>query len=98
MENNMTTVNSTERGPRAIEDRVGRGGANPASEFVAAGGKGAIAGSATTKRSPELIAAEIRALTGQVLSAFLEIGRRFVEAKELLPHGEFGAWVREQTG
>ena len=42
-------------------------------------------GSATaaTTRTPEIIAAEIRALTGSVLSGILEIGRRFVEAKEM---------------
>ena len=55
-------------------------------------------GSATTTRTPEMIAAEIRALTGSVLSGILEIGRRFTEAKELLPHGAFGDWVRGQTG
>jgi chromosome segregation ATPase len=28
----------------------------------------------------------------------VEIGRRMCEAKKLLPHGEFGKWVKEQTG
>lgn len=56
------------------------------------------AGAVATTRTPEMIAAEIRALTGSVLSGILEIGRRFTEAKELLPHGEFGEWVRTQTG
>ncbi len=55
-------------------------------------------GSVATTRTPEMIAAEIRALTGSVLSGILEIGRRFTEAKELLPHGAFGDWVRGQTG
>lgn len=55
-------------------------------------------GAAMQGRTVEMIAAEIRALTGSVLSGILEIGRRFVDAKELLPHGEFGEWVRTQTG
>ena len=55
-------------------------------------------GLAATVRTPEMIAAEIRALTGSVLSGILESGRRFTEAKELLPHGAFGDWVRGQTG
>lgn len=56
------------------------------------------AGTVATTRTPEMIAAEIRALTGSVLSGILEIGRRFTEAKELLPHGSFGDWVRGETG
>ena len=44
-------------------------------------------------RTPEIIAAEIRALSGQVLGSIIEIGRRFTEAKELIPYGSFGAWV-----
>ncbi len=51
-----------------------------------------------TERTPELIAAEIRALTGSVLGGILEIGRRFCEAKELLAHGKFSEWVRNETG
>ncbi len=49
-------------------------------------------------RTPDIIAAEIRTLTGSVLSGILEIGRRFTEAKKLLPHGDFGNWVRGETG
>lgn len=52
----------------------------------------------TTTRTPEVIAAEIRALTSTVLSNIVEIGRRFAEAKALLPHGEFGKWLEESTG
>jgi hypothetical protein len=47
----------------------------------------------TAQRTPEIIAAEIRALSGQVLGSIIEIGRRFTEAKELIPYGSFGAWV-----
>lgn len=52
----------------------------------------------TTTRTPEVIAAEIRALTSTVLSNIIEIGRRFVEAKAMLPHGSFGPWLENSTG
>ena len=52
----------------------------------------------TTTRTPEVIAAEVRALTATVLTNVIEIGRRFAEAKALLPHGEFGAWLENSTG
>ena len=51
----------------------------------------------STTRTPEVIAAEIRTLSGQVLGSIIEIGRRFCEAKELVPYGDFGAWV-DETG
>lgn len=51
-----------------------------------------------TNRSLEVIGAEIRALTSSMLTNIIEIGRRMVEAKELLPHGEFGPWIKENTG
>ena len=55
-------------------------------------------------RSPEVIANEINAIkseTSSILSAALsytkrscfEIGRRLEEAKALVPHGEWGAWL-----
>ena len=55
-------------------------------------------------RSPEVIADEINAIksqTSSILSAALsytkrscfEIGRRLEEAKALVPHGEWGAWL-----
>ena len=50
------------------------------------------------KKSPAVLAAEIRALTASMLSTVIEIGRRMCQAKEMLPHGEFGAWVKEETG
>lgn len=50
------------------------------------------------ERSLEVISAEIRAITASMLSNIMEIGRRMCEAKELLPHGEFGVWIREETG
>ena len=50
------------------------------------------------ERRLEVIGAEIRALTSSMLQNIIEIGRRMVEAKELLPHGEFGPWIKENTG
>lgn len=48
-------------------------------------------------RYPQTIAAEINSIKGQtksiVLLASAEIGKRLVEAKELLPHGEWGGWL-----
>jgi len=49
-------------------------------------------------RTPEIIAGEIRTFTASMLNNIIEIGRRMVEAKELLPYGEFGKWIREATG
>lgn len=48
-------------------------------------------------RTPDLIAAEIESIKGQTRHAILqnsvEIGRRLVEVKALLPHGEWGPWL-----
>lgn len=52
----------------------------------------------TMARTPDTIAAEIRALTASMLSNVLEIGRRMCEVKEMLPHGSFGDWIRDNTG
>lgn len=49
-------------------------------------------------RTLEVVAAEIRALTANAINTIVEIGRRMVEAKEMLPHGEFGRWIKENTG
>ncbi len=49
-------------------------------------------------RTADTIAAEIRALTASMLNGVIEIGRRMVEAKAILPHGEFGRWIAEETG
>jgi len=52
-------------------------------------------------RTPEIIGAEIRDITAQVrrvaLGAAIEIGHRLNEAKELLPHGEWGEWLSRET-
>ena len=52
----------------------------------------------TAKRTPEIIAGEIRTFTASMLNNIIEIGRRMCEAKELLPYGEFGKWITEATG
>ena len=52
----------------------------------------------TTTRTPEIVAAEIRTFTASMLNNIIEIGRRMVEVKEMLPHGEFMGWVEETTG
>lgn len=49
-------------------------------------------------RTLEVVAAEIRTFTASMLNNIIEIGRRMVEAKALLPHGEFLPWLKEQTG
>lgn len=50
-------------------------------------------------RTPEVIAAEINSIKEQtrkvVLYNSIEIGRKLVEAKELVPHGEWGKWLDE---
>lgn len=45
------------------------------------------------ERTPEVIAFEVRTITASVLVNIIEIGRRFCEAKAILPHGEFGKWL-----
>ncbi len=53
----------------------------------------------TIERTPTLIAAEINSIKGQtrtmILYASIEIGRRLVEAKDLVPHGEWGNWLEQ---
>lgn len=51
-----------------------------------------------TGRTPEMVAAEIRAFTTSMLRNVIEIGRRMCEIKEMLPHGEFGDWIEINTG
>lgn len=52
-------------------------------------------------RTPELIAAEINNIKSQtrkiVLYNSVEIGRKLVEAKELINHGEWGAWLEKSV-
>ena len=55
----------------------------------------------TEKRTPELIGAEIRMYvdTGRRISLLcgIEIGRRLVEAKDMLNHGEWLPWLERET-
>lgn len=51
----------------------------------------------TVARSPEMIAGEINAIKAQtrqvMLSAALEIGKKLIEAKSLVPHGRWTEWL-----
>lgn len=53
------------------------------------------------QRTPELIGSEIRDLTNQAkrMTLFfgIEIGRRLIEAKEMIGHGEWLIYLKEQT-
>lgn len=52
-------------------------------------------------RSPNIIAVEIQTIKGHardiLLLSSVEIGRRLVEAKELVPHGEWMGWLKENV-
>lgn len=54
-----------------------------------------------TQRTPDIIGAEIRGLTQQAKTMTLwfgiEIGRRLTEVKEMLEHGQWLAYLKEQT-
>lgn len=54
----------------------------------------------TILRTPEVIAAEIntikRSTAKYVLEQSIEIGRLLCEAKEAVPHGEWGKWLEER--
>lgn len=53
------------------------------------------------ERTPPVIAAEINRIKEEtskiMLTSALEIGRRLKEAKDLLPHGEWGKWLAESV-
>jgi len=52
-------------------------------------------------RTTDVIAIEINAIKDQtktlILNNSIEIGRRLVEAKSMLPHGEWGKWLQESV-
>lgn len=52
-------------------------------------------------RTPEVIAAEIRSIDQQarkyVLQSAIEIGEKLIEAKEIVAHGEWGAWLKDNV-
>ena len=54
-----------------------------------------------TVRDPDIVAAEIRTIQGQArkmaLIAAVEIGKRLIEAKEMVPHGEWGKWLQDSV-
>ncbi|MGE7942802.1 DUF3102 domain-containing protein [Lysinibacillus xylanilyticus] len=54
-----------------------------------------------TERSTDVIAAEINAIKFQTQSMMLqassEIGKRLIEAKEQLQHGEWGKWLKDNV-
>ncbi len=53
------------------------------------------------ERTPLLIATEINSIKEQTRKMFLfnsiEIGRRLVEVKQMVPHGEWGAWLQQSV-
>lgn len=55
----------------------------------------------STQRTPEIIAAEINNIKSQtrkmVLFNSIEIGRKLMEAKELLKHGDWGNWLESSV-
>ena len=55
----------------------------------------------TPVRSLETVTAEIVTITGQarcaLVSAAIEVGRRLVEAKEMVPYGEWGRYLKEKV-
>ena len=55
----------------------------------------------TSERTPHIIAAEINTIRNQtrkiVLTNAIEIGRRLKEAKDLIPHGQWGKWLKESV-
>lgn len=57
--------------------------------------------SLTVNRTPDLIAAEINSIKDQTRTMLLynsiEIGRRLIEAKALVPHGEWGTWLENSV-
>lgn len=57
-----------------------------------------LTGEATLEARPiETITAEIWLLKQQAGAAILEIGRRLIEAKAALPHGEWETWLAEKV-
>lgn len=52
-------------------------------------------------RTPEIVAAEINSIKEQTQNILLfnsiEIGRRLIEAKSMMEHGQFGKWLAEKV-
>ena len=53
------------------------------------------------ERNPNIIASEIEAIKNQtktiLLSASMEIGKRLIEVKAMLPHGTWGTWLQDNV-
>ena len=49
-------------------------------------------------RTLEVVAAEIRGYTFSMLTNIIEIGRRLVEAKSMIQHGQFMSWCKDNFG
>ena len=45
----------------------------------------------------EIITAEILVLKNQTAANIIEIGKRLVKVKEMLPHGEWGKWLQDRV-
>ena len=56
-----------------------------------------VSGDEPASRSIEVITSEILFLKQSAGTAILEIGRRLIEAKEQLPHGEWLPWLAEKV-
>ena len=65
------------------------------------GQNNAIVDADFVERTPEIVAAEIRQIADQtrkmVLNSSIEIGKRLCEAKEMVPHGEWGSWLEKEV-
>lgn len=48
-------------------------------------------------RPIEVITQEIQFYKGQACMSMVEIGKRLLEAKQCLPHGQWGDWLREEV-
>lgn len=48
-------------------------------------------------RPIEVITQEIQFYKGQACMSMVEIGKRLLEAKQCLPHGTWGAWLKEEV-
>lgn len=86
-------------GAGAGDSELGMSRAARASECPPMGGAKVMGGD--KERTPEVIGAEIRMYVDAgrrvTLLCGIEIGRRLVEAKELLNHGEWLPWLKRET-
>lgn len=57
----------------------------------------AVSGEALNQRSIDHITMEINFYKAQTAQSIIEIGKRLLEAKQLLPHGEWLPWLRDKV-